>query len=125
MVWSDDAAIRVLGTSAHCGQHALLSSKRPYGEDPDSAWLLRWRPLPSKEQPVDPYGTGTRKAAAERIIRPEMNAEALRAYELDPRQPLVNSALAGIDEDSVHAEFLSRYSRARLPSWSPKNRSAR
>jgi hypothetical protein len=41
-----------------------------------------------EEQPVDPYETATRKAAADLIIRPEMDEdEALHAYDLDPWHP--------------------------------------
>jgi hypothetical protein len=95
----------------------LAGRLRPHqNEDSDFARLLRWRLLPPEEQPVDPYGTATRKEAADLIIRPEMNEpEALHAYELDPWHPLVDLALAGFEKDPVRADFLRRYSLDRLP----------
>jgi hypothetical protein len=79
------------------------------------AHLLRWQLSPLEKQPVDPYGTSTRKQAADRIIRPDMNlAEAQHAYDLDPWHPLVHLALAGFERDPVSADFLRRYALAHL-----------
>jgi hypothetical protein len=95
----------------------LIGRLRPHqNENSDLARLLRWQLLPPEEQPVDPYGTTTRRQAADLVIRPEMNKEeAVHAYDLDPWHPLVNLALAGFAEDPVRADFLRRYALARLP----------
>jgi hypothetical protein len=85
-------------------------------EDTDFARLLRRQFLTPEKQPFDPYGTTSRKQAADLIIRPEMNElEALHAYELDPWHPLVHLALAGFEKDPVRADFLRKLSLAHLP----------
>jgi len=98
-------------------QELMGRLRRHQNEDSDFARLLRRQLLPPEEQPVDPYGTTSRKQAADLIIRPEMNQEeALHAYELDPWHPLVHLALAGFEKDPVSADFLRRYSLDRLPN---------
>jgi hypothetical protein len=38
-------------------------------EETDYGRLLRWRLLPPRQRPVDPYGTTTQEQAADLIIR--------------------------------------------------------
>jgi hypothetical protein len=95
----------------------LEARLRPHmSDDTDCARLLRWRFLPPRQRPVDPYGITTQEQAAGLIIRLDMNsAEAQHAYDLDPCHPLVHLALAGFEKDPIEADFLRRYSLDRLP----------
>jgi hypothetical protein len=53
---------------------------------PEAIWTeIESVSISPEEQPIDLYGTGTRKAAADLTIRPEINEhETLHVYELDP-----------------------------------------
>jgi hypothetical protein len=72
--------------------------------------------LPSEEQPVDPYGTVTRKAAADLMIRREMNeGGALHAYDLDPWHLAGESGLGRFPKEPRARRFLRHYLLAGLP----------
>jgi hypothetical protein len=71
---SEDALLK-LETQLHADIH----------DETDYSRLLRWRLLPPRQRPVDPYGTTTQEQAADLIIRSEMNSAEARRVNVRPK----------------------------------------
>ncbi len=95
----------------------LVQAGSPAERGSPIARIARWFLAPPAERTVHPFANEARGTAADGLIRPDASAEVLaHAYALDPRHPLIHTALARFEGNATRADFLRSFSPVPAPA---------